>query len=162
MVRLTVDFRYSEIVYELWALGEMQELVEPAIEQLAQRDEDETLAELRRKGWDDDEAELDLAHQKIRDMADYVLPRFLRGPLLIALWASYESGVGEVAEKLKDAMGEQRSLDGMKGGFLDRAKGYLEDVLGLALDDDHSRLRAPVPGAVMIGPDAARSFAAAV
>jgi hypothetical protein len=77
-VKLTIDFRYAEFPYELWALGHMLGIIEPAIETLSAQDEAQTLRELQERGWADDEGEVNLAYKEIRHKRDFVLPRFLR------------------------------------------------------------------------------------
>jgi hypothetical protein len=53
----------------------MLEVIEPAIESLSEVDEEQTLAELDERGWTHDPAEVDLAHQDIREKREHVLPR---------------------------------------------------------------------------------------
>jgi catechol 2,3-dioxygenase-like lactoylglutathione lyase family enzyme len=137
---MRIDFRYSEFHYELWALGHMLEIIEPAIARLSEQDEAQTLAELEQRGWTDDPAEIDLGYQDIRDKRDYVLPRFMRGPFLVALWACFESGVQAVARGLHKELSASIELRELRGdSFLARSKRYYQAILGLELDDDQAR-----------------------
>src|SRR5688572_8272221 len=98
MALINLDWRFIEIEYELWALGHLLGVLEQQVEFLRAQDELKTFAELKERGWDHDGAERQLASQELRDRQDYVIPRFLRGPFVVSLWACYESAVREVAE----------------------------------------------------------------
>ena len=142
MTTITLDFRYVQFDYELWALSHMLDTIEPTIEALAAEDEFKTLEDLRESGWADDEAERDLALQDIREKRDDVLPRFMRGPFVVALWACYESGVGSIAKGLREETSAPIELDELKGdSFLSRAGRYFEAILGIPLDADDPRLQ---------------------
>jgi hypothetical protein len=142
VTRITIDFRYVEIEYELWALGHMLEGIEPAMERIAQQDASETLEDLKRSGWARDEAEVDLALQDISEKRDYVLPRFMRGRFVVSLWACFESGVQTVARTMREEVGAQIELGELRGeSFVARARRYFEALLGLPLDGDEARYR---------------------
>jgi hypothetical protein len=140
MTRITLDLRYVEMEYELWALGHMLAIIEPAIERLAKENESDTLEALKRAGWDQDEAELDLALQEVAETRDFVLPRFMRGPFVLALWACFESAVEAVARTLREETGAPISLDELRGNsFLARARHYFEAILEMPLEVDKAR-----------------------
>lgn len=137
---IRIDFRYIEIEYELWALGEFLKMVEPQIQFLCEQDPVLTFKELRDKGWDDDEAEVDMALQDIAERRRYVIPRFVRGPFVVALWACFESGILQLAEGGREAIGAKIEMKDQKGGnTLQRTKRYVESVLGIPFDQDRSR-----------------------
>jgi hypothetical protein len=115
MSRIRIDLRYVEVEYELWALRHMLNVIEPAIAHLSAEDEAETLAELRGRGWIDDEAEYDLARQETREKREYVLPRFMRGPFLIALAACFESGVTSIAHAKQRELHAALCIDDLRG-----------------------------------------------
>lgn len=140
MADITIDFRYVEVEYELWALKHMIELVEPAMVRLSDQDVFETLDELKRNGWDHDEVEVDLAFQDATEKRDFVLPRFMRGPIVISLTACFESSVQAVARAMQQEVGAALALSELRGeSFLKRARRYFEAVLGLPLDPDLGR-----------------------
>lgn len=67
---------------------------------------------------------------------DFLLPRFLRGPFLVFLYAVYESMVTEAADVMRDRVSESRRLAeyGAKNlGFLQRAAKYYREVLAFDL-----------------------------
>ena len=134
------DFRYSEVHYELWALGHMLAVIEPAIETLSEQDEVQTRAELEQGGYAYDDAEVDLAFQDIREKRDHVLPRFMRGPFVVSLWACFESSVQAVARGLHKELDAPIELRELKGEtFLAQSRRYFQAILDLPLDDDDAR-----------------------
>lgn len=137
---IEIDFRYVQIEYELWALGHMLGVIEPAISHLSQQDKADTIAELKRNGWDHDEAEVDLAFQGVTEKRDHVLPRFMRGPFLVSLWACFESSVQAVARTKGREVGAPIAFSELRGStFLKQARRYFEALLSMALDDDEGR-----------------------
>jgi hypothetical protein len=136
---LKIDLRFVDIEYELWALGHMLRVIEPAIEYLNEADERQTLSELEEAGLEVDEADRDLAWQDVHEKREHVLPRFMRGPLLVAIWAAYESGVTTVADIRAREMGTTLLLKHLREGFFERAQRYYGAVLGMPLDDDGQR-----------------------
>jgi hypothetical protein len=140
MTKRLVDFRYVEFEYELLALRQMLLAIEPTIERLSAENEEETLAELRDNGWDHDEAELDMAFQDIRDVRDFMLPRFLRGPFVVSLWACFEAAVSAVAMKMHDELSASSTLhEQRRGSFPKKARRYFQEVLGVPLEFETAR-----------------------
>lgn len=138
---MDIDFRFVEIEYELWALANMLETIEPAMDVLAKEHADVILGDLECAGWSHDEAEVGIALQHISEIRDYVLPRFMRGPFVVALWACFESGVNAVAsQKWSEGHASIRIQDVQGRTFLDRAKLYYNKLLSFPLDEDQSRL----------------------
>ncbi len=141
MPRKSFDLRYVEVEYELWALRHMLDLIEPAIAHLSEVDEKQTLEELRKAGWDHLEPEVDIALQDIREKRLYVLPRYMRGPFLVAVWACLESAVTAIAEQKAREIDAPVRLGELKGDFLTRAGRYFGAVLGFPFEEDQARRR---------------------
>src|ERR1043166_7942291 len=130
MTRFSVDLRLIEIEYELWALGQFLEFIEPQIQYLHDQDRIRTFAQLREAGWDHDEAELDLASQEIRERQQYVVPRFMRGPVIVALSACFQAGRTELANYKKRELDAPLSLNEIRAeDYLKQARRYFEAVL---------------------------------
>src|SRR4051794_32777742 len=104
------DLRYAEIEYELWALNYMLEVIELAIERFSQDGETKVLEKLRRDGWEADDAERQFAWQEILEIQEHVLPRFMRGPFIVSLWACFEASVRAVARSLQSEAESSESL----------------------------------------------------
>lgn len=140
MELVRIDFRYVSTAYEIWALGHMLAVIEPAMAELASQDEAQTLAELRRGGWADDDAEVDLAFQDIREKRDFVLPRYMRGAFIVSLWACYESGVQAIARQMHDEGHGPIAFRELRGeSFIDRSRRYFGAILEMPLDEDADR-----------------------
>lgn len=135
-----VDFRFMEIEYELWALGQILGLMEKQIQLVQQQDQAQTFAYLREKGWDHDEAEVDLASQELCEKQRYVIPRFVRGPYVVSLWACFEAAILELANYRQHQIGAKLSLGDLRSDtVLKRARRYFEAVLDLPLDQNEAR-----------------------
>jgi hypothetical protein len=131
MAVIDIDLRFVDVTYELWALREYREVLERQL--IAIRSDLEAQLKARLKG-EDDEEEQSLAHQEHDELAEHILPRMFRCPLLVSLFAVYESGVTDVAEYVRGQRGATLRLDDMRrADFLDRAKLYFEHVLHFPL-----------------------------
>jgi hypothetical protein len=69
-----------------------------------------------------------------------VLPRFVRGPFVIALWATFESLIQAIARERSIAMRSPLRLSQLRGDFLRQATVYFDAILRLPLESDPSRL----------------------
>ena len=66
-----------------------------------------------------------------------LVTRSLRGGFIMSLWASYESGVLEVADFLKDKKGLRLRFSDVRGrDWFDRARKYFDSVLAFPLHPD--------------------------
>jgi hypothetical protein len=137
---LTIDFRYIAVEYELWGLGEVLQVLEATIDRLAQEDEVATIAALRQAGATIDDGDVDIAYQDIAAKRDYVLPRFVRGPFVIALWATFESLIQAIARERAKAMKAPLGMAQLRGDFIRKATVYFDAILRLPLESDPSRL----------------------
>ena len=142
VTKLAVDFRYFETRYELWALSHMLEVIEPAIETLSNADLNSTLDEIHHNGWEPGEGDAQIALQEVIEKSEYVLPRFMRGPFVVSLWACLETGVQSVAARHAGKTGAPIKMNELRGdGFLKRAARYFDAILGLPLELDEKRYR---------------------
>lgn len=99
-LKLNLDFRFAELGWELHSLGWFREKLEELLS--FQKDQEETRlkAELATL---DDPADRQVAWQVTNALIDEIMPRFSRGPYLVALWALFESGMDEIAEYIGNA-----------------------------------------------------------
>jgi len=135
-VELTLDFRFVEIEYELWALGEYLNALEQQLPAIAEEKRTQTFARLQAEKSDWDDPETELAFRELDEIAESVLPRFLRGPFLVTLWALYESAITEIAGYLKQQQKKALGLQDIRDGFLDRARKYFDHILAFPLCAD--------------------------
>ena len=142
MTRFAVDFRYFEIEYELWALEQMLKVIEPAIESLAGADAQQAVDEISRQGWEPGDGDGEMLLQEVYEKRDYVLPRFMRGPFLVSVWACFETAVQSVARLCAKEIEAPIRMNELRGDdFLKRAIRYFDAILGLPLDSDGDRLK---------------------
>lgn len=138
---VVINLSFVELEYELWALRKMLDTIEPAIVRLSEQQTSQILSELRGAPWSDDPAEIGFALQGLAEMRDYVLPRFMRGPFIVALWACFETSVYAVADQKRREGCAPIALAELQGRtFLERAKRYFKALLSMRVDDDSNRL----------------------
>ena len=138
---MRVDFRYSDVAYELWAVGRLVGLSERMIALAGDEEEDRIWADLKARGWHDDPAEQQFASQDVEDIREVALPRYTRGAIVVAVWAGYESTVLDVAERLANALGRTQAFEQRdRRDFLRTIPDFFRGELGIALDEDPARL----------------------
>ena len=137
---MMIDWRLVEAIYELRVLEKHLDLLEQQINHLGEQERLATEAKLQTA----DEVERDEVHRLHYEFVDVILPRLLRGPFMVSLWAVYESTVTEIASHIKEDRGLALGLEDIRGGdFLSRAKKYYEHILNFTLCSDQTweRLR---------------------
>ena len=110
MPNFTPEWRLLEPRVDLQALGLYLDTVEQQLDFLRDQWRGRLNADLRaatedESGWLQQESEIREAH----------VTRLLRGGFIISLWASYESGVSEVANLLEDAKRLPRKFPKVSG-----------------------------------------------
>ena len=131
-MEIKLDFRLLEVSMELSTLEKHLELIETQIE----RGQEEAWSSRESKTIEleaDDEAEWGFIVQEYHYEVDFVLPRVLRNPFLVSLFAVYESTVTEVAKAMQQKKGARISIDDLKGDFLKRSKNYYKHILQFQL-----------------------------
>ena len=137
--RYRIDIRLIEVERELSILGEHLELIEEQIKRstdlaICEREARERELENDVEADESDWGEL---HNEYRNYIEVTLPRILRNPLLVTLFAVYESAVKDIARFMKKE--DDPSLDDAKGDFLEHAKKYYKHVLHFELSGDNER-----------------------
>ena len=125
---ITIDFRLTGVAVELIMLQEYLNLVEESIKRSQQEAADKRDAIVKKFPDDWDLASHDYCYQ-----VEVMLPRILRGPFLVALFAVYESSVTEIASLIQKKQKQPIALDDIKGDLLDRAQKYYKHVLHFEL-----------------------------
>jgi len=127
---IDLDFRLLEVSLELSALEDHLGLIE---KHRAHRQKSEKLllqTEIEERKLSSDDPEWHDAYQTYYDRISFLLPRFLRNPFLISLYAVYESAVIEIARLIQEKKSLALSLDDIRGAdFLDRAKKYYHHII---------------------------------
>src|SRR5258708_21902753 len=95
-----IDFRLVEIEYELSAVKEYIRTLDSQLPILEKREREELEKRIHEQNLD--EADASMEYDQHHDLIKRVVPRFFRGPVLVTLWAIYESGVQEVASHIQN------------------------------------------------------------
>jgi hypothetical protein len=95
-----VDFRFVDLDHELSSLVRYREIFEEQLIFLKEQERVRLRARLISRESELDDAERQFAREEVDLLVEEILPRFFRGPYLIALWALFESGIIEVADYL--------------------------------------------------------------
>ena len=137
------DFRLGGVSEELYTLEKHLELIEEEIKRGEEAAKAELDVKVRPLYLNDRELSLDEQDEEhyyrgeYYYQIDFVLPRVLRGPFLVALFAVYETAVTEVASHIQKKRGGQILLNDSKGDLLNRAKKYYKNVLEFELSSNN-------------------------
>ena len=124
-----IDFRLLEISAELYALEDHLRLIEGEIVRIQKDEQLRVDSYMKKEGLCPDEPEWHAAQQEYDHYIDFLLPRFFRGPFLVALYAVYESAVTEIARLIQGKKGQKITINDLKGDFLQRAEKYYKHIL---------------------------------
>ncbi len=137
---IDLDFRFTEIEAELFVTLEYLRTLKQQ-PPLIQKTERERL-ELDLEGLDQDEWHATM--QWIDEFVDDVLPRLYYSPLLVQLWAVFESGIVEISRYIQEKQAQRLKIDDLRANNdFERAQKYYTDVLRFPLveiDGAHERL----------------------
>lgn len=127
---MRVDFRFIEVEYELFVLKRHIHLVEEELERIraqvsGQFDTSKTQCE-----------EIQYERDRLQQLTDLDLPLFFRGPIVVSLWAIFESATREIADEIgrKEECGI--ALKDIKGGALDCRIKYFDKILKFSISRD--------------------------
>jgi hypothetical protein len=127
---LLIDFRFTEIEAELWVTLEHLNALDRQFPVITKSERERLERDL--EGLDRDEWYATL--QWIDEFVDEVLPRLYFSPVLVQLWAVFESAIIEISKYLKDKEGQSLSVDDLRGSNdYERAQRYYRDVLRFPL-----------------------------
>lgn len=122
------DFRLLDASIELDALEEHLQLIKRQMEHIERTVRRKTETYICKEGLCPDDPEWHIAWQNCNYRIDS-LPRFFRGPFLVALYAAYESIVTEIARLIQAKQSQNIKINDLKGDFLERAKKYYKHIL---------------------------------
>jgi hypothetical protein len=134
MPKLNIDWRFTLVHYELWALEEHLRLLEEQIDYAQKQIPLRTNEWLQETGHADDPVESEVARRDAWEVSHEILPRHLRNSFLVLLWASVELSLREVARALAREVKTPLTMDDLRGkDFLDLTKRYFRNVLAREL-----------------------------
>ena len=127
-----LDFRFMAIEAELSVIVEHSESIERELPGLITNERERLEAELT--GSDEDEYVRQSMIHQIDEFADEMLPGLYRSPILVALWAIFESAILEIATYLQKEGGHRLGVDDLRGeNVFARARKYYEHILAFPL-----------------------------
>jgi hypothetical protein len=131
---LVLDFRFTEIEAELSVILDHAVAVERQLPIIV-KNERKRLEEELLEGLDRDEWYGTM--QWIDEFAEDVLPRLFRSPILVELWAVFESAITEIAKYCQQQEKHSLSVNDLRGANdYERAQKYYEHVLRFSLIED--------------------------
>ena len=90
-----IDLRFAGLAWELESLGMFREKLE---ELLVYQQQQEEIRLQRKCAALEDPADKQIEGQLFDALIEETMPRFFRGPYLVALWATLEAGIQELAD----------------------------------------------------------------
>ena len=127
-----IDFRLLDASLELHALEDHLQLIESHMKDFQKTERRKIETYIRKEGLCLDDPEWHTAWRDYEDRIDE-LPRFFRGPFLVALYAVYESIVTEISHLIQINQSQKIAIKDLKGDFLERAKKYYKHILKFEL-----------------------------
>lgn len=122
------DLRFAEIFHELYALEDYMNSIESQLPDLIEKEK------AYQSGPKDDSIEWHQKEQALYELIEDVLPRYFRNPVIVTLWAIFESAIIEIAKEIKDQQKLPITLDDIKGDFLERTNKYFNLIIKLPMD----------------------------
>lgn len=127
---IVLDFRFTEIEAELFVILEHLRTLEQQLPVVRKTERDRLEQDL--EGLDQDEWSATL--RWIDEFVDDVLPRLYYSPLLVQLWAVFESGIVEISKYIQEREAQRLSIYDLRANNdFERAQKYYTAVLRFPL-----------------------------
>jgi hypothetical protein len=134
-----IDFRFSGIDYEIWALARYNELLEGQLQFLDDQTRLRAKATLRSQGVLADDPEYQMEMNNVSTVTEEVLPRFFRGTVLISVGALLESGLKEIGDYIAEQCQSRLRFKDIKGDSpRDQWTKYFDGLLTYPLHFDEA------------------------
>jgi len=138
---IILDYRFVEIESELYAVEEHRRALEAQLPAIVESEGSRIREELQHE-YGPDEGELRYQEEAwVDEFLDRELPRLMRYPILVSLWAVYESATLNIAKELQKKRGQSLGLNDIRGGVLEKTKKYFDHVLTFPLTSDNNELK---------------------
>lgn len=126
----TIDVRFRAIEAELYVTLDYFHILDQQFPKIAASERMRLEKEL--EGLDQEEFLATL--RWIDEYVDEDLPRLYLSPILVQLWAVFESAIDEISKYLKEQQGQSLSIDDLRAANdFERAEKYYRDVLRFPL-----------------------------
>lgn len=127
MVMLPKDGDFLEIQHELYLLEEYIDVLDSQLDALIQKENKEYDEKIKSES---DESERDILRQDYYEYTESTLIKFFRYPVIVTLWAVFESGVNFTANYVREKEKIALELKDIRGDdFLDQSKKYFSHIL---------------------------------
>ena len=133
-----LDFRFSEIQHELYAIDQHRLAIEAQLPSILETARERLQAEVP---TDDDPDYVQSELRAIESFIDDDMPRFFRYPTLISLWAIYEAAATDISNEIRKNVGQSLTIEDLRGDKLEKIKKYFEEVLKFPLVSNGQSLR---------------------
>lgn len=124
------DLRFVEIFHELYALEDYINSIESQLPDLIEKEKEK--AYQRRP--ENDPIEWQQKEQALYELIEDVLPRYFRNPIVVTLWAIFESAIIEIAKEIQAQQNLPVNLDDIRGDFLKRTNKYFNHIIKFPID----------------------------
>ena len=124
------DLRFAEMFYELYALEDYIDSIESQLPVLIEKEKEKTYQNMPEY----DSIEWHQREQSLCALIEDVIPRYFRNPIVVTLWAIFESAIIEIAKEIKDQQGLPITLDDITGDFLERTNKYFNHIIKFPID----------------------------
>lgn len=115
MSRVEIDLRFVDLQYELLALDAYRETLEEQLVVLRRARKADIEAQLKKDGLTPDDPEFHWEYESVFTLVDEIVPRFYRGPYLVALYGIFESAMEEIASYVANKKGISLRLRDISG-----------------------------------------------
>jgi hypothetical protein len=135
-MRFNIDFRLLDVSLELSALNSQFELIKKQIALL--NDEAKNSLEKLRKNekLTPEDPEWDMYRQEYDHKVEFLYPRFFWNSFVVSLYAVLETSIIEISRLIQNSQNQGISINELRGGFLERAKKYYNNVIKFELCND--------------------------
>lgn len=124
------DFRFVGIFHELYALEDYINSVESQLPDLIEKEKEKAY----QSRPENDPIEWQQNEQALYELIEEVLPRYFRNPIVVTLWAIFESAIIEIAKEIKEQQSLPITLDDIRGDFLERTNKYFNHIIKVPID----------------------------
>lgn len=124
------DLRFAEMFYELYALEDYIDSIESQLPVLIEKEKEKAYQNMPEY----DSIEWHQREQSLYALIEDVIPRYFRNPIIVTLWAIFESAIIEIAKEIKDQQGLPITLDDITGDFLERTNKYFNHIIKFPID----------------------------
>jgi hypothetical protein len=133
-----VDVRFGGIQHELFAIEQHRLVSEAELPSILEAARERLRGEVT---LDDDPDYVQYELTSIDRFIDEDMPRFFRYPILISLWAIYESAAMDISNEIRKNVNQPLTIQDLTGDKLEKIKKYFGHVLNFPLVSDEESLR---------------------